>query len=72
MARSRDPLQSIKRNISGPEKWVENPLTHFQIPVPVPVLMQCEEFCILYSNPLLPVPVPFPVPVPVQYSVNVP
>ena len=55
-----------QENISGPEKWVGNPLQIFPFPVPV----QCQQFCIICSNPLLPVPVPFPFPVPC--NVNAP
>ena len=50
----------LQGNISGPEKWVGNPLQIFPFPVPV----QCEQFCIIYSNPMLPLPVPCNVNVP--------
>ena len=32
--------------------------------VPFQVLLQCEQFCIIYRNPLFPVPFPLPLPVP--------
>ena len=57
-------------NISGTEKWVGKPLYIFLVPFPVPV--QCEQFCIIYSNTLLPVLVPFPFLVPVPCNVNAP
>ena len=55
----------LQGNISDPEKWVGNPLTNYQVPVPVPVPVpvQCEQFGIIYSNPLFPVPVAVQIPV---------
>ena len=40
-------------NTSGPEIWVGNPLQIFLFPFPVPIPVQCEQFCVIYSNPLL-------------------
>ena len=63
---------------SGTEKWVQNPLTIFPVPFPFLVLLQCEQYSIIYSNPFFPflfpfpVPVPVPVPFPVPCSVNEP
>ena len=53
----------LQGNSSGPEKWVGNPLTNFQVPAPVPAVpVQCEQFCNILS-PIVPSPGPCPGPV---------
>ena len=42
------------------EKWVRNSLYHFPVPFLFLAPLQCVQYSIIYSNPI--VPVPFPVP----------
>ena len=61
---------------NGTGKMGLEPIAKFSVPGPgpgpVPSPLQCEQFCIIYSNPFFPVPFPVPFPFPVPCNVNEP